>query len=71
MPESARWLHQTGRKEEAARIIQKIAEKNGVVLSEKLRSLEDVEAEAMKDSIWHMFTHRSLVIRSIILFFNW
>ena len=73
MPESARSLLQRGRTEEAARIIQEVAEKNGVELSEKFRSLEnvEVESEANKDSIWQMFTDRTLLIRSVIIFFNW
>ena len=73
MPESARWLLQRGRTEEAARIIQEVVEKNGVELSEKFRSLEnvEVESEASKDSIWQMFTNRTLLIRSVIIFFNW
>ncbi|KAK3778755.1 hypothetical protein RRG08_013026 [Elysia crispata] len=71
LPESPRWLLQRGKTEEAARILQSVANKNGVKLTEKFKSLEDVEIEGDKESIWQMFTHRVLLTRSLIVFFNW
>ena len=71
VPESARWLLQKGRTEEASQIIMKAAEENGVTLSEKARKLEDIEMEGEGEHIWHMFTHPVLLIRSLIVFFNW
>ncbi|GFO13863.1 solute carrier family 22 member 13 [Plakobranchus ocellatus] len=71
LPESARWLIQRGRTQEAAQIIQQVARKNGVTLTEKAQNLNDLEVETKEQSIWLMFTHRTLLTRSLIVFFNW
>ncbi|GFN79340.1 organic cation transporter protein [Plakobranchus ocellatus] len=71
LPESARWLLQKGKTKEAAKIIQMAADKNGVTLSENARTLEDIEMEGNGETIWHMFTYRVLLVRSLIVFFNW
>ncbi|GFO09417.1 organic cation transporter protein, partial [Plakobranchus ocellatus] len=71
LPESARWLLQKGKTKEAAKIIQMAAHKNGVPLSENARTLKDIEMEGKGETIWHMFTYRVLLVRSLIVFFNW
>ena len=71
IPESARWLLQKGKTEEATKIIKKAAEVNGVTLSEKARKLEDIEMEGENEKLWHMLTHPVLLVRSLIVFFNW
>ena len=71
IPESARWLLQKGKTEEATKIIKKAAEVNGVILSEKARKLEDIEMEGENEKLWHMLTHPVLLVRSLIVFFNW
>ncbi|GFN79332.1 organic cation transporter protein [Plakobranchus ocellatus] len=71
LPESARWLLQKGKTKEAAKIIQMVADKNGVTLSENARTLKDIEMEGKGETIWQMFTYRVLLVRSLIVFFNW
>ncbi|GFN93714.1 organic cation transporter protein [Plakobranchus ocellatus] len=71
LPESARWLLQKGKTKEAAKIIQMVADKNGVTLSEKARTLKDIEMEGKGEKIWHVFTYRVLLLRYLIVFFNW
>ncbi|GFO13866.1 hypothetical protein PoB_004037100 [Plakobranchus ocellatus] len=72
LPESPRWLLQRGKTKEAGEIIQKMAERNGLVLSPKIRQLNNVTFESNNtQSVWHIFTYRSLVLRSFIMFYNW
>ena len=71
IPESARWLLQRGRTEEVTKILQKVAKVNGVTLPEKTKRLETVDGEKKGRSIWHVFTSSTLLIRSLIIFFNW
>ncbi|RUS86172.1 hypothetical protein EGW08_006066 [Elysia chlorotica] len=71
LPESARWLLQKGRTQEAKKIVMKAAEVNGVELSEKAKNLENLEMDGHGEKIWHMLTHPVLLARSLIVFFNW
>lgn len=70
IPESARWLLQKGKIEEAKKIVMKAAKVNGVSLSEKAQKL-DIEVEGKGESILTMLTYPSLLARSLILFSNW
>ncbi|KAK3734881.1 hypothetical protein RRG08_038907 [Elysia crispata] len=70
LPESARWLMQRGKTEEASKIILKAADVNGVTLSEKAQNL-DLEVEGEGEMIWHMFSYPVLLFRFFVLFMNW
>ncbi|GFN93715.1 organic cation transporter protein, partial [Plakobranchus ocellatus] len=69
--ESPRWLLQKGRTKEAAAIFQKIGEKNKLMMSPKTKSLENIEIDGKGETVWHMFMYFSLLIRCLIIFFNW
>ncbi|GFO13864.1 organic cation transporter protein [Plakobranchus ocellatus] len=71
LPESARWLLQKGKTKEASKIILKMAEVNKVALSKKARTLEAVEFEKGDKKIWHVLSSRTLLMRSLIILFNW
>ncbi|CAL1546123.1 unnamed protein product [Lymnaea stagnalis] len=71
VPESSRWLISTGRVNEASEIIRKVARGNKVNASENILSLEDVQLEGQGEKIWHMLKTPVLLIRCLILFFNW
>ncbi|CAG5134163.1 unnamed protein product [Candidula unifasciata] len=71
IPESPRWLISKGRREEASKVIQRIARGNGVTLSEKTAALQEVELEGQGEKIWQMFTTPVLLIRCLVIFFNW
>lgn len=70
IPESPRWLISQGRYKEAEKVIKQIAEGNNVTLPEKaLLNLEADQPPAGR--IWHLFSHKTLLIRTLIIFFNW
>uniref|UniRef100_A0A0B7BP68 Major facilitator superfamily (MFS) profile domain-containing protein n=1 Tax=Arion vulgaris TaxID=1028688 RepID=A0A0B7BP68_9EUPU len=71
LPESPRWLINKGRYEEATKVIQRVAQGNGVTLREKTLDLQEVELEGHGEKVWHMFTIPKLLIRCLIIFFNW
>ncbi|XP_059154041.1 organic cation transporter protein-like isoform X2 [Physella acuta] len=71
VPESPRWLVNVGRVKEASDIVRKIAKENQADLSEKTSSLQDVEMEGQGNKIWHMLTIPVLLVRTLVIFFNW
>ncbi|ESO84000.1 hypothetical protein LOTGIDRAFT_155311 [Lottia gigantea] len=70
IPESTRWLVSKGRTKEAEKILRKVAEVNKVELPDELFDKDCLEKETQVN-IWEMFSSPLLVIRSLILFFNW
>ncbi|GFR82316.1 organic cation transporter protein [Elysia marginata] len=70
VPESARWLLQKGKNEEARKIIMKAAKVNGVTLSKKAEKL-NIEVKGEGETIWQMFTYPALFARCLIVFGNW
>ena len=71
LPESPRWLINKRRFEEAGLVLRRAAARNHVTLSEKALRLEELENEGEGETITAMFTCRVLLIRSLIIFFNW
>ncbi|KAL8575563.1 hypothetical protein ACOMHN_059627 [Nucella lapillus] len=71
IPESARWLVSKGRLEEASVIIRKAAKVNKSDVSEKILSLQDLESDRSEEKVWHLFTSPRLLLRCLIIFFNW
>ncbi|XP_064595129.1 organic cation transporter protein-like [Liolophura sinensis] len=69
IPESPRWLLANGRKEEVKKILDKAARVNKVRLPANL--LDDPMEEAPKARLWQLFTHRTLCIRTLVIFLNW
>ncbi|XP_060567474.1 organic cation transporter protein-like isoform X4 [Ruditapes philippinarum] len=70
IPESPRWLISKGRYEEANKIIQKCAKVNGVTIPENVVG-KDSDDNGEKQSVLKMLTVPKLLIRTLIIYFNW
>ncbi|XP_060072913.1 organic cation transporter protein-like [Ylistrum balloti] len=70
IPESPRWLVSQSKIDEANKIIKKAAKVNKVTIPENILTA-DSNDEAEAGRLWHLFTSRVLLIRTLIIFFNW
>ncbi|XP_061177652.1 organic cation transporter protein-like [Saccostrea echinata] len=71
VPESPRWLISQGRQSDADIIIRKVAKVNKVNIDDKLLKVTKEDTQSTEGRIWHLFSHRVLLIRTLILYFNW
>ncbi|KAK7503120.1 hypothetical protein BaRGS_00005746 [Batillaria attramentaria] len=71
LPESPRWLVSRGRIEEASAIVRHAARVNKADVSEKVLSLQDIQDDGPQEKFWHLFTSPVLILRCLIIFFNW
>ncbi|KAK0064416.1 organic cation transporter protein [Biomphalaria pfeifferi] len=70
IPESPRWLLDKGRYTEVEDILQKICRSNQTKLPQDAL-IPETRTQCPHTKIWNMFTHRVLIVRTFIVFFNW
>eukprot|EP00095_Tigriopus_kingsejongensis_P003369 maker-scaffold153_size302544-snap-gene-0.10 protein:Tk03369 transcript:maker-scaffold153_size302544-snap-gene-0.10-mRNA-1 annotation:"organic cation" len=73
LPESPKWLLSTGRIERAERIVREAVVLNGVDLPSdwKLHPIQTKESGNPFTAFFHLFMHKNLCIKTLILYFNW
>lgn len=72
LPESPRWLVSRGRIKEASAIVRHAAHVNKADVSDKILNLQDLqESESPQEKFWHLFKSPRLMIRCLVIFFNW
>ncbi|XP_059172152.1 organic cation transporter protein-like [Physella acuta] len=70
IPESPRWLLDKQKFSEARQVLERICQSNKTKLPRDAIDAETA-SEGPQGKIWQMFTHRVLIIRTLIIFFNW
>lgn len=72
MPESPRWLLTKGRVQEAEVILWRAAKWNRVALPTKLFDNKSMEEDEDKSSSFlQLFSSKKLLVRTMLVFFNW
>ncbi|XP_061167471.1 organic cation transporter protein-like isoform X1 [Saccostrea echinata] len=72
IPESARWLVTQGKYKEASDIVQNIGKVNKKPIEGEDTIFDEKTLELPKGAqLWHLFQHRVLCVRTLIIFFNW
>ena len=70
-PESARWLLSNGKREEALDILAKLAKRNKKELSKQTLYSLEVDKGNQKGKLWQLFSTKTLIFRTLVLFINW
>lgn len=70
IPESPRWLISMGKYDEAEKIIRRMAKANKAKVPDKMFTADTVEKKK-GGKLWELFTNKVLLIRTLIIFFNW
>ncbi|XP_046560422.1 organic cation transporter protein-like isoform X1 [Haliotis rubra] len=71
IPESPRWLLSTGQNERAKKTLLKIAESNGVTISDYDLESVTTKEESKIEYFWELIKSPTLSRRILILFYNW
>ncbi|XP_067675163.1 organic cation transporter protein-like [Haliotis asinina] len=71
IPESPRWLLSKGKNERAKKTLRKIAQSNGVTISEYDLDSVTTREESKIEYFWELIKSPTLSRRILILFYNW
>ena len=74
VPESARWLHVTGRIEERDKVLKKVMKSNGTSEKFELKEKSEInqnKAESAKGSIIDLYTSLPLLRCTLIMYYLW
>ena len=70
-PESSRWLLSNGKREEAIRVLDKVAKRNQKHITKETLYLIEADKRHQKGKVWQLFSTKTLAFRTVVLFINW